>query len=82
MSEDRLTQIEQKLILLEQRLKTLEMDIEPEGRILEGFEYLANDIESFREETRKRLARLEHGQSQIKATLDIIMRHVTGMGQQ
>ncbi len=82
MSEERLTQIEQTLILLEQRLKTLEMDIEPEGRISEGFEYLANDIESFREETRKRLAKLEHGQSQIKATLDIIMRHVTGMGQQ
>ena len=53
-----------------------------ERRISEGFEYLANDIESFRDETRKRLARLEHGQSQIKATLDIIMRHVTGMGQQ
>ncbi len=82
MSEERLTQIEQTLILLEQPLKTLEMDIEPEGRISEGFEYLANDIESFREETRKRLAKLEHGQSQIKATLDIIMRHVTGMGQQ
>ncbi len=79
MSEERLTQIEQTLILLEQRLKTLEMDIEPKGRISEGFEYLANDIESFREETRKRLAKLEHGQSQIKATLDIIMRHVTGM---
>ena len=29
MSEDRLNQIEQKLILFEQRLKTLEMDIEP-----------------------------------------------------
>ena len=77
MSEDRLNQIEQKLILFEQRLKILEMDIEPEG-----FEYLANDIESFRDETRKRFARLEHGQSQIKASLDIIMRHVTGMGQQ
>lgn len=82
MSEDRLNQIEQKLILFEQRLKTLEMDIEPDGRISEGFEYLANDIESFRDETRKRFARLGHGQSQIKASLDIIMRHVTGMGQQ
>jgi len=66
--------------LFEQRLKTLEMDVELEGRISEGFEYLAHDIESFRDETRKRLAKLEHGQSQIKATLDIIMRHVTGMG--
>lgn len=82
MSEDRLTEIEQKLILFEQRLKTLEMDIEPNGRISEGFEYLANDLESFRDETRKRLARLEHGQSQIKASLDIILRHITGMGQQ
>ncbi|NEQ68240.1 MAG: hypothetical protein F6K21_22615 [Symploca sp. SIO2D2] len=58
------------------------MDVEPKGRILEGFEYLAQNIESFREESRQQLAKLEHGQSQIKVTLDIIMRHVTGMGQQ
>ena len=81
MSEDRLTQIEQQLILFEQRLKTLEMDVEPEGRISEGFEYLSRDIDSFRDETRKRLDRLEHGQNQIRASLDIIVRHITGMGQ-
>lgn len=82
MSEDRLQQIEQRLALIEQRIKVLEIEMEPEGRISEGFEYLSDDIDSFREETRKRLTRLEPGQNQIKASLDVILRHITGMGRE
>ena len=81
MTEERLSSIERRLTELEQQLKTLELDIEPEGRISEGFEYLGNDLDSFRNETRKRLDRLEHGQNQIKASLGIILRHLTGYGQ-
>ncbi len=54
----------------------------PEGRMSEGFKYLSNDLDSFRDETRKRLTRLEHGQNQIKASLDVILRHLTGLGQE
>jgi hypothetical protein len=61
MSEDRLNQIEQRLVFIKQSL--------------------SGEIDSFRDETRKRLTKLEHGQSQIKASLDVILRHITGMGQ-
>lgn len=62
MSEDRLNQIAQRLVFIEQSL--------------------SREIESFRDETRKRLTKLEHGQSQIKASLDVILRHIMGMGQE
>lgn len=81
MSEERFNRIERRLTDLEKKLQTLELDLEPEGRISEGFEYLSNDLDSFRDETRKRLDRLEHGVNQIKASLDIILRHITGYGQ-
>lgn len=81
MSEERLNRIEQQLIDIDQRLKTLELDMEPDGRISEGFEYLSNDIDSFREETRKRLDRLEHGQNRMIASLDSILKRLTGYGQ-
>jgi DNA repair exonuclease SbcCD ATPase subunit len=81
MSQERLSRIEERLTQIETKLKTLELDIEPEGRISEGFEYLSGDIDSFRNETRKRLDRLEHGQHRIQASLDVILRHLTAYGQ-
>ena len=82
MTEQKLAKIEQRLTELEKKFKTFELDLEPEGRISESFEYLSGDLDSFRNETRKRLDRLEHGQNQIKASLDIILRHLTSYGQE
>jgi chaperonin cofactor prefoldin len=69
--------VEEQFDHLEIRIKTIELDVEPDGRISEGFERLSQDIDSLE----KRLERLEHGQNQIKASLDIILRHITGYGQ-
>lgn len=67
---------------IEVRLKTIELDVEPDGRISEAFGRLSDEIDSFKEETNKRLDRLEHGQNQITASLDVILRHITGLGQE
>ncbi|MGK7875701.1 MAG: hypothetical protein AB4426_21100 [Xenococcaceae cyanobacterium] len=95
MTQERLSRIEELIIALsdnmsrfrqtvehrfddlETRIKTIELDVEPDGRISEGFERLSQDIDSLE----KRLDRLEHGQNQIKANLDVILRHITGYGQ-
>ncbi len=69
--------IEYRFDYLEARIKTIELDVEPDGRISEGFERLSQDIDSIE----KRLDRIEHGQNQIKASLDVILRHITGYGQ-
>jgi hypothetical protein len=95
MTEERLSRIEELIVALsdnminfrqtvehsfdyvETRMKTIELDVEPDGRISEGFERLSQDIDSLE----KRLNRIEHGQNQIKASLDVILRHITGYGQ-
>jgi chaperonin cofactor prefoldin len=65
--------VEERFDHLEIRIKTIELDVEPDGRISEGFERLSQDIDSLE----KRLERLEHGQNRIQASLDIILRHIT-----
>jgi predicted nucleic acid-binding Zn-ribbon protein len=62
---------------IEQRLKTLELDIEPDGRISEAFSRLEIDLDQMN----KRLDRLEHGQNEIKAALGVIMERLTGWNQ-
>ncbi|ACK65084.1 hypothetical protein PCC8801_1008 [Rippkaea orientalis PCC 8801] len=70
--------VEYRFNQLETRVKTIELDVEPGVRISEAFDRLSDDIDKIE----KRLDRLEHGQNQIKATLDVILRHITGYGQQ
>lgn len=69
--------VEERFDRLEMRIKTIELDVEPDGRISEGFERLSQDIDCLE----KRLDRLEHGQNRIQASLDLILRHITGYGQ-
>jgi chaperonin cofactor prefoldin len=58
----------------EERLNNIETLL----RISEAFERLTTDIEAIE----KRLDRLEHGQNRIQASLDVILRHITGVGQE
>ena len=69
---------------VEIRIKTLELDVEPEGRISQAFAILTEDLESFQsdvdrrfEQVYKRLDRLEHGQNEIRASLGLILEHLT-----
>ncbi len=76
--------VEHRFDYLETRIKTIELDVEPDGRISEGFDRLSQDIYTVEQKinsVEKRLDRLEHGQNQIKASLDVILRHITGYGQ-
>jgi chromosome segregation ATPase len=70
---------------IDTRIKTLELDMEPDGRISEAFDRIVEDIDGLAEESRtkfnqinKRLDRLEHGQNQIKASLATILERLTG----
>ena len=69
--------VEYRFDQLETRVKTIELDVEPDGIISKAFDRLSDDIDN----VEKRLDRLEHGQNQIKASLDVILRHITGYGQ-
>lgn len=58
---------------LRERLKTIEADVEPDGRISETFE----QIEQHLERHDKRFDRLENKVNQLGSKLDIIIEHLT-----
>ncbi|TVQ48530.1 MAG: hypothetical protein EA365_01220 [Gloeocapsa sp. DLM2.Bin57] len=60
---------------LRERLKTIEADVEPEGRITQAFE----QIEQHLERHDQRFDRLEHKVNQLGSKLDIIIEHLTSV---
>ena len=64
---------------LQQRLKTIELDVEPRGRISTAFEAIEEDLD----EIKSRITRLEqnseHRFNRLDAKLEVIIEHLTGV---
>ena len=68
----RINQHQRLINNLRERLKTIEVDVEPDGRISEAFE----QIEQHLERHDKRFDRLEHKVNQLDSKLDIILEQI------
>jgi restriction endonuclease S subunit len=82
----RINQHQRLINNLRERLKTIEFDVEPEGRISNGFdaveehlEELDSKIEKLQQNHEKRFDRLEHKSNQLASKLDIIIEHLTNI---
>lgn len=71
---------------LRERLQSVELDIEPDGRISNGFDAIEAHLEELESKLTKRLDnhekrfdRLEHKSNQLAAKLDIIIEHLTNI---
>ena len=75
----RINQHSRKISDLEQRLKTIELDVEPRGRISSSFEAIEEDLD----EVKSRITRLEqnteHRFNRLDAKLEAILEHLTGV---
>lgn len=71
----RINQQQRLINNLRERLQTIEVDVEPDGRISQAFE----QIEQHLERHDKKLDRLEHKVNQLGSKLDIIIEHLTGV---
>lgn len=60
---------------LRERMKTIESDVEPDGRISEAFE----QIEQHLDRHDKKFDRLERKVNQLGSKLDIIIEHLTSI---
>lgn len=77
----------QRLILnLRERLKTVEADVEPDGRISNAFDVLGEHLDEVEarlikrlDNHEKRFDRLEHKSNQLSSKLDIIIEHLTSI---
>lgn len=71
---------------LRERIQSVELDIEPDGRISNGFDAIEGHLEELESRLTKRLDghekrfdRLEHKSNQLAAKLDIIIEHLTNI---
>ena len=82
-----INQLRRQLTNAAERIKTLELDIEPDGRISQAFTVLEDHIDTHfdRVESRldrleSRLDRMEHQFNQLQAKLEVVLDAITGIG--
>ena len=82
-----INQLRRQLTNAAERIKTLELDIEPDGRINQAFTVLEDHIDTHfdRVESRfdrleSRLDRMEHQFNQLQAKLEVVLDASTGIG--
>ena len=82
-----INQLRRQLVNAVERIKTLELDIEPDGRISEAFSVMEKHIDARFDQfdTRfdhleSRLDRMDHQFNQLQAKLEIILDAITGIG--
>ena len=83
----RINQLRRQLTDAAERIKTLELDVEPDGRISEAFTALEDHIDSRFSDLDHRLARIDsrldrmEGQfNRLQAKMEVIVEAITGIG--
>ena len=75
----RINQHARKISDLEQRLKTIELDVEPRGRISVSFEAIEEDLEEIKSRITRLEQNTEHRFNRLDAKLEAILAHLTGI---
>ncbi len=82
----KINQLKRQMISAFERIKTLEIDVEPDGRISQAFSVLSDHIdEQFVQVNHRfnnlesRLDRLEHQMSQMNGKMEIMLQYITGI---
>ena len=75
----RINEHSHQLINLEQRLKTIELDVEPRGRISSAFEAIEVDLEEIKLRITKLEQNTEHRFNRLDAKLEVIIEYMTGI---
>ncbi len=75
----RINQHARKVSDLEQRLKTIELDVEPRGRISVSFEAIEEDLEEIKSRITRLEQNTEHRFNRLDAKLEAILAHLTGI---
>lgn len=75
-----INQLRRQLVNAVERIKTLELDLEPEGRITEVFDAMERHIDEKFAAIDKRFDRLEHQFNRLQAKIEVVLEAITGLG--
>lgn len=62
---------------LQHRLKTIELDVEPRGRISSSFEAIEEDLDEIKSRITRLEQNTEHRFNRLDAKLEVIIEHLT-----
>ena len=74
-----INQHSRKISDLEQRLKTIELDVEPRGRISASFEAIEKDLDEIKSRITRLEQNTEHRFNRLDAKLEAILDHLMGI---
>lgn len=75
-----INQLRRQLVNAVERIKTRELDLEPEGRITEAFDAMERHIDEKFAAIDKRFDRLEHQFNRLQAKIEVVLEAITGLG--
>ena len=75
----RINQHSRQISDLQQRLKTIELDVEPRGRISASFEAIEEDLDEIKSRITRLEQNTEHRFNRLDAKLEAILDHLTGV---
>ena len=75
-----INQLRRQLVNAVERIKTLELDLEPEGRITAAFDAMERHIDEKFAAIDKRFDRLEHQFNRLQAKIEVVLEAITGLG--
>ena len=75
-----INQLRRQLVNAVERIKTLELDLEPEGRITADFDAMERHIDEKFAAIDKRFDRLEHQFNRLQAKIEVVLEAITGLG--
>lgn len=73
----KINELDRRLTRIETQMTTLQLDLEPDGRVSESFEHLETSIDAQFKEVRKNQDRLRHDLSSIKGSVEAILQRLT-----
>ena len=68
-----------RITRLEEEVKTLKRDVEPQGWISNAFDAVEDDLDEIKAIIRKLEQQVNHNHNQLSAKLEIILEHLTGI---
>ncbi len=75
-----INQLRGQLVNAVERIKTLELDLEPDGRITAAFEAMERHIAEKFAAIDKHFDRLQHQFNRLQAKIEVVLEAITGLG--
>lgn len=73
----KINELDRRLTRIEQEIKTLNIDLEPDGRVSEAFDHLEESMDRQFKEVRKNQDRIRHDIASLKGSMEAILQRLT-----